>query len=287
MHVQTSTPVQRPARLPFAAAVIAMFAGAIGVAHAVEFDEKVKAPIARNSEQLRLAAGSATQEASDFSVESRESAIRTPAVSRKQFDTRWTMVRAVESRLPLGDLSQYGIEPAADGSVHIDLQKYPQWDSFESRVVGILSHIQMDAAAQDLVNRGMVETDVAKMAKYIASNDAAANSREATLPVTLSFAKVVRKNDKIRRAVPNDLVFDYFYQREAAANESDRRWLAGLLDELEPQGRRVLLSYFNEMRATAVWGPSDSEAGIKTTLANFRLPDFEQRTRTEAVGGVK
>jgi hypothetical protein len=197
------------------------------------------------------------------------------------------VVRAVEERAPLEGLVEYGLQRSDDGSVHIDLQKYPQWDATESRLLGILTHIQMDAFGLDLVNRGMHETDVAKMAEYITSNDAAAQSRNAALPVTLGFAKVVRKYDKIKRAIPDEVVFDYFYQRDLATTESDRRWLAGLLDVLQPQGRRVLLSYFDEMGATAVWGPSDSHAGIQVTLANFRLPDFEQRVRAEAAGGVK
>ena len=287
MHVQTSTPVQRPARLPFAAAVIAMFAGVIGVAHAVEFDEKVKAPIARNSEQLRSMARAASQEFAEGPLDSRETAFRDANATRRKFDARWTVLRAVEGRAPLEGLGEYGLQRSEDGSVHIDLQKYPQWDSTESRLVGILTHIQMDAFGLDLVNRGMQESDVAKLAQYVTSNDAAAQSRSAALPVTLGFAKLVRKYDKIKRAIPDDVVFDYFYQRDAATTESDRRWLAGLLDELQPQGRRILLSYFDGLSATAVWGPSDNDAGIRSTLANFRLPDFEQRARAEAAGGVK
>jgi hypothetical protein len=273
--------------VPFAAAVVVMFASVIGVAQAVEFDEKVKAPIARGSEQLRSTARAASQEFAAVAIESQESVIRDSRATRKRFDARWTVVRAVEAGTPLDDLGEYGLQRSEDGSVHIDLKKYPQWDSVESRLVGILAHVQMDPFGLDLVNRGMQETDVAKMAKYVAANDAAAQARTAALPVTLGFAKVVRKYDQIKRAIPTELVFDYFYQREATTTESDRRWLAGLLDALEPKGRRVLLSYFNEMGATAVWGPSDSDAGIQATLANFRQPDFEQRARAEVTGGVK
>jgi hypothetical protein len=278
---------QRPARLPLAAAVVAMFASVVGVAHAVEFDEKVKAPLAKNMEQLRLAAHDAGLEASAGSADARAAALRDPAKSRKHFDARWTMLHAVETRAPLGDLSEFGLVPSADGQVRIDLEKYPQWDSFESRIVSMLTTLQLATLGVDLMNRGMHEADVAALKAYVAAHDAAAMSRRAALPVAVSFSRVVRKYDRIKRAVPDELVFNYFYQRDAATLESDRAWTAGLLDSLDPQAARVLLSYFDELETTAVWGPSDYEAGIRSTLANLRLPDFEQRAQAEALGGAK
>ena len=264
-----------------------MFASVIGVAHAVEFDEKVKAPQAKDAAQLRLVAQGAGAQALAAAEAGRETAIRDAALARRKFDARWSMVRAIEARAPLGDLSEYGLVPAADGSVRIDLRKYPQWDSFEDRMISVLTHAQLATLGVELMNRGFREADVAKLAGYIAAHDAAASARQAALPVTLSFGRVVRKYDKIKRPVPDDLVLDYFYQREMATQESNRAWTAGLLDVLEPQSARILLSYFDELGGTAVWGPSDVNAGIRATLANLRLPDFEQRARTEANGGVR
>jgi hypothetical protein len=288
MHVPCN-PVasQRPARPPLAAAVVVLFASVVGVASAVEFDEKLKAPLAKDAAQLRLVARAASLEFAQVSGEDQETAIRNAATARKRFESRWAMTHAVEARAPLGDLSEFGLVPAADGSVRIDLRKYPQWDPFEDRLVGLLTHLQLDALGADLMKRGMRESDVAALRNYIGTNDAAAMSKSAALPVTLGFGRVVRKYDKIKRAVPNDLVVNYYYQREAATTESNRAWVAGLLDALEPQPRRVLLSYFNELGGFAVWTPGDTAAGIRATLASFRLPDFEQKARAEAAGGVK
>jgi hypothetical protein len=288
MHVPLNpATAQRSARLPIAAAVVALFASVVGVANAAEFDEKLKAPQARNSEQLKLAASAASQEFAAPSLDTREVTIRNAAQARRRFDARWTLLHAVEIRAPMGDMSEFGLTPTANGEIHIDLKKYPQWDAFEDRVVGMLTHVQLDELGVQLTNRGINDAEFARLKTYVTETDAAAMSRRAALPVTVSFGRVVRKYDKIKRAVPNDLVFDFLYQREAATTESNRLWLANLLDELGPHAARILLSYFDELNATAIWGPSDTEAGIRSTLVNLRLPDFEQRAQAEVVGGVK
>jgi hypothetical protein len=286
MHVQ-GNPVSRSTRPPFAAAVVAMFASVIGVARAAEFDEKLKAPQAKNVEHLRLVAKAASQEFMETDLDRRAQLLRDESQARRRFDARWTVVHAVETRAPLGDLAEFGIVPNDKGEVHVDLRKYPQWDEFESRTTHLLSRIQVGALGTQLVNRGMTDADVAAISAYVTSHDAAAMERAAGLPVTLSFGKVVRKYDKVRRPVPKDAVVDYLYQLEAAVSEADRAWLRGLLDSLDPHAARILLSWLGELESTVVWAPSDLNAAIRDRLATFRQPDFEKRAAAEAVGGVK
>jgi hypothetical protein len=286
MHVP-SNPVPRAPRLPFAAAVIAMFAGIAGSAHAVEFDEKVKAPQARNVDEVKLVARAASQEFGAASLDARAAVIRDAARSRRRFDARWAVVHAVETRAPLGDLSEFGIVTAENGEARIDLRRFPQWDDQEGSVVRMLTHLQLDALGDQWVNRGMTEADVATIRNYVTTNDAETLSRRAGLPITLGFSRVVRKYDKIRRPVPADLVFDFFYQQSAASAEANRAWLAGLLDTLDPHAARILLSYFGELDSTAIWGPSDMNAAALDLLTRIRQPDFEQRATAEAMGGAK
>jgi hypothetical protein len=283
MHI----PARQPCRPPFAAAVVAMFASVVGVAHAVEFDEKLKAPQAKNVEQLRLVAKAASQEFMEASLDTRADLLRDDSKARRRFDARWTVAHAVETRAPLGDLAEFGIVPNDKGEVRIDLRKYPQWDDFESTAVHLLSRIRLDALGEQFANRGMTDADVAAISAYVASHDAAAMERRAGLPVTLSFGKVVRKYDKIRRAVPKELVVDYFYQLEAAGSEADRAWLRGLLDSLEAHAARILLSWLGELNSTVLWAPSDMDTAIRDRLAALRQADFEKRATAEALGGAK
>lgn len=283
MHV----PAQQSSRLPLAAAVVALFASVVGVAHAVEFDEKLKAPQARSTEQLRVVAKAAGASFADATVDNREALVRDPANARRQFDARWTVLHAVESRAPLGDLKEFGIVPDESGVVRIDLGRYPQWDDFNGRVTHMLGELPLDYLRDDLVNRGMTDEDLAAVKSYVSGHDSAAMRRQAALPVTLGFARVVRKYDKVRRPVPDDAVVDYLYQSAAAAAESERAWLSGLLDSLDPHAARILLSYFGELGGTSLWAGDDMDAIIRGRLAAFRLPDFEQRARAEAAGGAK
>ena len=286
MHVPGS-PVPRLARLPFAAAVVAMFASVAGIANAVEFDETQKAPQAKNVEHLRLVAKAASQEFMETNLDTRADLLRDESKARRRFDARWTVVHAVETRAPLGELAEYGIVPNDKGEVRIDLRKYPQWDEFESSAVHLLSKIRLDTLGEQLMNRGMTDADVAAISAYVAGHDAAASERRAGLAVTLSFSRIVRKYDKVRRPVPKDSVVDYFYQLDAAVTAADRAWLTGLLDSLEPHAARILLSWFGELDVSAVWAPSDLDAAVRERLADFRRPDFEKRATAEALGGAK
>jgi hypothetical protein len=283
MHVQSSQSLSKP---PLAAAVIALIASVVGVAHAVEFEEQVKAPQARNAEQLRLVAKVASTEFADASLEKREAVVRDAARARRQFDARWTVLHAVETRAPLGDLREFGIVPDADGSLHIDLGRYPQWDDFGGRITRLLGQASIEALRGDLVQRGMTDADVTAIQDYVSGHDAAAARRQAALPVALGFARVVKKLDKIKRPVPNDAVIDFLYQSEASTAEAERAWLAGLLDSLDAHASRILLSYLGELGGTAVWSPSDMDAVVRDRLATLRSPDFERRARAEAAGGA-
>jgi hypothetical protein len=287
MHVPSSQVQRVSVRLPFAAAVVAMFASVVGVANAAEFDEKVKAPQARNPDQVKLTARAMSQEFSDTSLDARAAVIRDAAKSRRRFDAQWAVIHAVETRAPLGDLSEFGIVTSQNGEVRIDLKRYPQWGDPEGSMVRMLTHLQLDALADQWINRGMTEADVAVIRNYVATHDAEAMARQAGLPVTLGFGRVVRKYDKIKRTVPNDLVFDYFYQQSAASAEANRAWLAGLLNILEPHAARILLSYFGELESTAIWAPSDMNAAAFEMLTKIRQPDFERRAAAEVLGGAK
>jgi len=62
MHVPVNS-VPRFSRPPFAAAVVAMFASVVGIANAVEFDEKTKAPQSRDAAELKSKAHSFSERA--------------------------------------------------------------------------------------------------------------------------------------------------------------------------------------------------------------------------------
>jgi hypothetical protein len=283
MHVP-GNPVPRFARRPFAAAVVAMFASVAGIANAVEFDEKMKAPQAKDAAELRSRAHDFSERAALARIAGAAAVVRDRNLSAARFDVEWQLHRSIDAKLPIGDLSGEGIVDRGDGTYGVDLAAYPQWNDPVEQLAGLLPALSPAGLAAELARRGMSAGDIGKLREYLASHDVKAASAAAALPVSVSFSRVVKKYDKLKRPVPDSLVFAYLYQRERASSEARRAWAEGVLDALQPEGVRVLDSYFDEMKSTAVWAPSDSRTGIDGLLANLRLPDFERQATAEAKG---
>lgn len=282
MHVP-GNPVPRNARPPFAAAVVAMFATVAGIAQAVEFDEKLKAPQAKDAVELKSRAQTYSARAVQARGAGAAAVIRDRSLSFERFDVEWDLQRSIDFKRPLGDLSGEGIVDRGDGTYGVDLGAYPQWNDPADQLAGMLPALSPAALGAELTRRGMSVDDLAKLRDYLSAHDVKAATHAAALPIAVSFSRVVRKYDKIKRPVPDALVFSYIYQRERATTEARRAWAEGLVDSLTPDAVRVLESYFDEMKSTAIWGPSDPRAGIDGLLANLRLPDFEQKAEAQAV----
>jgi hypothetical protein len=146
--------------------------------------------------------------------------------------------------------------------------------------------MNLDAAGPLLISRGFRESDIAAVRNYVETHDLKAATSARTLPIAISFSKVVKKYDKIRRPVGKDLVFAFLYQRDKVGAEARRAWSEGLIHVLDDQRVRVLHSYFAEMESTGSWAASDADAGIASLLATMRLPDFEQRAIAESKGSA-
>ena len=92
MHVQGRS-VPRFSQLPFAAAVIAMFAGVVGIANAVEFDEKVKAPQSKDAAELRSRVQAYSARAVQAHVGGASAVIRDRSLAAERFDVEWDLER--------------------------------------------------------------------------------------------------------------------------------------------------------------------------------------------------
>jgi hypothetical protein len=95
------------------------------------------------------------------------------------------------------------------------------------------------------------------------------------------FQKLVQKFDKLRMPVPDSAVISYWYQSGRAYSEANRAWSNGLLQVLDAQRNRVLLSYLTEMETSTTLAPENVDEGISTTLASVRSGDFERLLQTQ------
>jgi len=283
MHVP-GNPAPRLTRPPFAAAVVVMFASVVGIAQAVEFDEKVKTPQSKDAVEMGAKARSYSERAAQVRSAGIAAAVRDRNLAATRFDVEWEIQRAIDFSRPIGDLVSEGIVDRGDGSYGVDLGAHPQWDDPAEQLAIAAPLLSQAGVAAELTRRGMRPEDFAKVRDYVATHDLQTATAAAALPIAVSFSRVVKKLDKIKRPVSDALVFSYIYQRERATTEARRVWAEGLVDSLGESGLRVLESYIDEMKSTAIWSPSDPRAGIDGMLAILRRSDFEQKATAEAKG---
>jgi hypothetical protein len=268
---------------PRALAMLLMLACFAGGAQAVEFDERVEAPMVKEPAALRTRAQLYVSKFSALQAAPQE-LINNRALAMERFDLAWQIQRAIDTHRPLGDLSSVGLEAQQDGSYRVDYNASPQWNQLDELLAGWLGQVSWDAFGKQLIDRGFRAEDVATLKQYVSTHDLQQTSRREKLPLALSFSKVVRKYDKIKRPVDDAMVLSYIYQREKLSAERSREWAEGLLSALDAQRSRILLAYFGEMKSTGVWAPSDQRAGIDEQLRLMRLPNFEQLATSEAAG---
>ena len=277
---------KRPRRPSLTASLLLCLAGLAGFAHAVEFDEKLKAPLAKNGVELKAMAESYSASFARLRDASPVEMVTSKALTLEHVDLNWQIDRALEDRRPMEDLSAIGLVKDARGGFRVDLKAFPQWQPFPEALASIVPTMTMDTAGPLLVNRGFRESDVAAIKNYVDVHDLNAATQARTLPLAISFSRVVKKYDKIKRPVSKDQVFSYLYQRNRVAAEARRAWSEGLIRVLDDQRVRILHSYFSEMGGTSYWFADDADAGIAGVLAMMRLPDFEQRATAEAGGAT-
>ena len=267
-----------------AAGLLLLFTSLAGIASAVEFDEKLKAPLIRDPAELRTQAQAYSARFAELQDAAGEQLITNRTLAGERFDLSWQLQQAIDAHRPLGDLSAIGFVSREDGSYHIDFNSFPQWERVDRKLATLLPTYQRESLVQILSNRGFTADETAKLEAYLASRDAGAEANQRRLPIALSFSKVVKKYDKLRRPVPDAVVLSYIYQRERASAEATREWAAGLLEAIGAHGSRILLSAMSEGTSTSVFAPSDQAAGIADTLAAVRRPDFEQQATAQSKG---
>jgi hypothetical protein len=269
---------------PRVVALVLMLAGIAGSAQAVEFDEKLKAPLMRDPVVLRSQAESYVSKFAALQAAGPRERISNRALAAQRFDLTWQIQQAIDTGKPLGDMSALGLVARGDGSYKVDYDASPQWERPEQVLAAWLPATNWEVFGEQLVERGFRREDVTKLREFVNANNFEQKSRREALPLAISFSKVVKKYDKIKRPVDDAAVLAYIYQRDRNTAEKNREWAEALLDSLDAQRARILLGYFDEMHSSGVWAPSDQRVGIDEQLRLMRLPNYEQLATAAATG---
>ncbi|HEX5160855.1 MAG TPA: hypothetical protein VFV88_03980 [Steroidobacteraceae bacterium] len=255
--------------------------------HAADFDEKLKAPMMKDAGELRSQAQAYAARFAAAREASIEQLVRDPALAREKFDVAWKVQRAIDQRKPIDELAESGITLQPNGSYAVDTAAHPEWVDLANTITALLTGENQQYWIPLLIARGFRPQDVEILKSYAQGHDPLKASAAAALPIALSFGRAVRKYDKLKRPVPDALVHSFWYQRSFAASESDRAWVLGLMQVLDAQPQRILVSTFAELKHQMYWIPEDMPEGVASILAEVRRPDFEAMAISEAGGAAK
>jgi hypothetical protein len=239
-------------------------------AQAAPFDEQLKPPRAGTSQalQTRLEAHFAT-----FQRKQQEqdpaAFIRDRRAYQQWSDVYFAVTLALDEGTPLGDLSRFGLMELPDGKYRIDLRAFPQWEPLDTRLRMFSNPAVLESYLPALEARGFRASDVQAMRTYTATHDPRLAVHAEGRQLVDTFAQRLQKQRLAGRQLDLQEVLAYRYQKASIKAEAGRQWALGLLDTLDPQRQRILVSLLDESEADLTLGRT-TEPFARTLEAEAR-----------------
>lgn len=239
--------MDKPNRLASALMVLALSTGA--AASGAPFDQNVRAPKVTTPQELR------TRLQTQFATIQQKRADETPgafvrdrAAHQQWSDLRFALNTALDEGRSLGDLSSLGLQSTPDGGYEADLKQFPQWSPSRMGMLGKPEILEGMAPA--LKARGFRDSDLDAVRAYVKDHNAEHAAFAERKELADTFAKRLQARKAAGQAVDRDEVLSYVYQQNRVIDEARREWAVGLLDVLDKQRQRALLSYLDEIGGT-------------------------------------
>jgi hypothetical protein len=237
---------------------------------AAPFDEKSKAPRAATSQALR------TKFETHFQTFQRKQQDADPAAfirdrqAYKQWSDLYFAVKlALDERVPLQDLSAFGLAAQADGAYVVDLRKFPQWEPLDTRLYLLTNPEVLESYEPALKARGFRDEDIRALRTYLATHDPRLRIHSEGRQLVDTFAKRLQGR-KVGQPLNLEEVLAYRYQKASLKAEIERQWAVGLLDALDAQRQRILASFFDEFDSSLTLG--SPTAPLSQTLEQEAQP---------------
>ena len=218
-------------------------------AYGAPFDQNVRAPKFATPQELR------SRLQTQFATIQQKKADETPgafvrdkAAHQQWSDIRFSMEMALDEGRSLGDLSSLGLKSTPSGGYEVDLKQFPQWSPSQ---IGMLSRPEIvQGLAPALKARGFRDSDLQAVRTYVQDHNAERETFAERKELAASFANRLQARNAAGQAPDREEVLSYVYQQNRIIEEARREWGVGLLDALDKQRQRALLSYFDEMGGT-------------------------------------
>jgi hypothetical protein len=253
------------------ASVTVLFALLAGPTQAAPFDEKLKPPRAATAQALRtkLEAHFATFQRKQQDPDP-AAFIRDAKAYRQWSDLDFALQLAMDERTPLKDLDAFGVVARPDGTYHVDLHAFPQWEPLDSRLHRLTNPEILESYLPALKARGFRDEDLTALQTYVATQDPKVDLHTQGRQLVDTFAKRLQAQRKAGQRLNLQEVLAYRYQKTSLRTEAERRWAVGLMDALDRQRQRILVSFLDEFQAEMVFGASQDD--LAATLEQEAQP---------------
>jgi hypothetical protein len=237
--------MEEPKRLIASVLLLAVFLA--GHAQAAPFDEQAKAPRVASAQALR------TKLEAHFATFERKQQDADPAafirdrVAHKQWsDLYFAAQLAMDERTPLKGLDAFGLVAKPGGKYVVDLSAFPQWEPLDSRLHKLTNEEIVESYVPALEARGFRDEDIDALRTYLANNDPRVTVQTEGRQLVETFARRLQGQRKAGQKLNLQEVLAYRYQKWMVRAEAQRSWAVGLMDALDKQRQRALVSFLDE-----------------------------------------
>ena len=222
---------------------------------AAPFDEKLRAPRAATSQALRtrLEAHFATFQRKQQDPDP-AAFIRDAKAYRQWSDLYFSVQLAMDEKTPLKGLEPFGLVLQPDGRYRVDLHAFPQWEPLDSRLHKLMNPEVLESFMPALKARGFRDEDASALQTYLATHDPDLTLNTEGRQLVDTFANRLQKQRKGGQRLNLEEVLAYRYQKADLRAEVERRWAIGLMDALDRQRQRILVSYLDEFQSEMTFG---------------------------------
>lgn len=185
--------------------------------------------------------------------------IRDKAAFRRWKNFEFQVGRAMDERGSLANSEQYGLIRQPDGRYNCDLKNFPQLVTLDQRMEVVLMPSGLEYVREQLRQRGFRDADLAKFAEYISSHHPQREALDRNVLLVKSFSARLQQRKRFAVAERNKEIESFIYQRRSNEWQQSRTWAVGLLDLLDAQRQRILVSFILEQPFARSIRPDDRQ----------------------------
>jgi hypothetical protein len=185
-------------------------------------------------------------------------------VEGRWVDLTWQLNRLAQAGQELPDLSELGLAKQANGSYIIDLAQNPEWEPWTLKPSLLESPDIFLLHAKRLRERGFREQDILTLKQYVTQNDSQRVVLDAERSVVRSIAGHRSHSLRAQQTIEAADATSYVYELDRARAQAQKQWAAGLLERLDSQRQRILMSFYQELGGMIAFVP---DAHFDQTIA--------------------